>query len=108
MVEKLMNGMLTFAAKLSNQRHLGAIRNAFTMLLPVVVTGAFCTLISNVVCNVRPGYVSLANLPGMSWLSNLSPIFTAANYGTMNFISIGNDIFINTDICFIILLYFFI
>lgn len=48
MVEKLMNGMLTFAAKLSNQRHLGAIRNAFTMLLPVVVTGAFCTLISNV------------------------------------------------------------
>ena len=35
MVEKLMNGMLTFAAKLSNQRHLGAIRNAFTMLLPV-------------------------------------------------------------------------
>lgn len=30
MVEKLMNGMLTFAAKLSSQRHLGAIRNAFT------------------------------------------------------------------------------
>ncbi len=89
MVEKLMNGMLSFAAKLSNQRHLGAIRNAFTSLLPVVVTGAFCTLISNVVCNTRPGYVSVANLPGMSWLANLSPIFTAANYGTMNFISIG-------------------
>ena len=98
MVEKLMNGMLTFAAKLSNQRHLGAIRNAFTMLLPVVVTGAFCTLISNVVCNVRPGYVSLANLPGMSWLSNLSPIFTAANYGTMNFISIGIIILISLEI----------
>ena len=89
MVEKLMNGMLVFAAKLSSQRHLGAIRNAFTALLPVVVTGSFCTLISNVVCSVRPGFVSVANLPGMSWLGNLAPIFTAANYGTMNFISIG-------------------
>lgn len=95
MVEKLMNGMLVFAAKLSSQRHLGAIRNAFTALLPVVVTGSFCTLISNVVCNVRPGFVSLANLPGMSWLANLSPVFTAANYGTMNFITIGIIILIS-------------
>ncbi|MCI8536590.1 MAG: PTS sugar transporter subunit IIC [Hungatella sp.] len=89
MTEKIMNGLLIFAAKLSSQRHLQAIRNGFSELLPVVVTGAFCTLISNVVCNVRPGYISLANLPGMSWLGSLNPVFTAANYGTMSFITIG-------------------
>ena len=55
----------------------------------MVVTGAFCTLISNVVCNVRPGYISLANVPGMSWLASLNPVFAAANYGTMSFITIG-------------------
>ena len=89
MTEKIMNGLLVFAAKLSSQRHLAAIRNGFSSLLPVVVTGAFCTLISNVVCNVRPGYISLANVPGMSWLAGLNPVFTAANYGTMSFITIG-------------------
>ena len=89
MTEKIMNGLLVFAAKLSSQRHLQAIRNGFSSLLPVVVTGAFCTLISNVVCNVKPGYISLANLPGMAWLGGLNPVFTAANYGTMSFITIG-------------------
>ncbi len=100
MTEKIMNGLLIFAAKLSSQRHLQAIRNGFSELLPVVVTGAFCTLISNVVCNVRPGYISLANLPGMSWLGSLNPVFTAANYGTMSFITIGIVILIwNQGLC---------
>lgn len=89
MGEKMMNGMLVFATKLSSQRHLNAIKNAFTCLLPVIITGSFCTLISNVVCNTRPGFISLANVPGMGWLANLTPIFSAANYGTMNFITIG-------------------
>jgi len=95
MTEKIMNGLLAFAAKLSSQRHLQAIRNGFSSLLPVVVTGAFCTLVSNVVCNVRPGYISLANVPGMAWLGSLNPIFSAANYGTMSFITIGIVILIS-------------
>ncbi len=98
MKEKLMNGLLTLATKLSGQRHLAVIRNSFSKLLPVIIAGSFCTLMSNIVCNATPGYVSVANLPGMSWLSRLTPIFTAANYGTMNFIAIGITILISIEL----------
>ena len=57
--------------------------------MPIIIVGSVCTLISNVVCNTTEGYVSLANLPGMSWLASLRPIFDAANYGTMNMMAIG-------------------
>ena len=86
MKEKLMNGLMGFAMFLQNQRHFRAIKNAFSALLPIIIVGSFCTLFSNVVCNTNPGYFSLANVPGMSWLGNLGPLFTSANYGTMNFI----------------------
>ena len=89
MKEKLMNGLMGFAMFLQNQRHFRAIKNAFSALLPIIIVGSFCTLFSNVVCNTNPGYFSLANVPGMSWLENLGPLFTSANYGTMNFIAIG-------------------
>ena len=89
MKDKLMNGFLMFATKIQGQRHINAIKNGFTNLMPIIIVGSVCTLISNVVCNTTPGYVSLANLPGMSWLGSLSPIFNAANYGTMNMMAIG-------------------
>ena len=84
MKDKIMNGLMGFAMFLQNQRHFAAIKNAFSGLLPIIIVGSFCTLISNVVCNTNPGYLSLANVPGMAWLGSLSPMFTAANYGTMN------------------------
>ena len=89
MKDKLMNGFLLFATKIQNQRHINAIKNGFTNLMPIIIVGSVCTLISNVVCNTSEGYVSLANLPGMSWLGSLKPIFDAANYGTMNMMAIG-------------------
>jgi len=89
MKDKLMNGFLVFATKIQGQRHINAIKNGFTNLMPIIIVGSVCTLISNVVCNTTEGYVSLANLPGMSWLASLKPIFDAANYGTMNMMAIG-------------------
>lgn len=89
MKDKLMNGFLLFATKIQGQRHINAIKNGFTNLMPIIIVGSVCTLISNVVCNTTEGYVSLANLPGMSWLASLRPIFDAANYGTMNMLAIG-------------------
>ena len=74
---------------LQEQRHFAAIKNAFSSLLPIIIVGSFCTLISNVICNTNPGYLSLANVPGMAWLGNFNIMFTAANYGTMNFVAIG-------------------
>lgn len=89
MKDKMMNGFLLFATKIQGQRHINAIKNGFTNLMPIIIVGSVCTLISNVVCNTTEGYVSLANLPGMSWLASLRPIFDAANYGTMNMMAIG-------------------
>ena len=89
MKDKMMNGFLMFATKIQGQRHINAIKNGFTNLMPIIIVGSICTLLSNVVCNTTEGYVSLANIPGMSWLGSLKPIFDAANYGTMNMIAIG-------------------
>ena len=68
MKEKMMNGFLVFATKLQSQRHVSAIKNGFTTLMPIIIVGSFCTLFSNIVCNTTPGYVSVANIPGMAWL----------------------------------------
>ena len=89
MKEKFLNGLLGVATLLNSQRHLAAIKNAFTHLLPIIIIGSFCTLFSNVICSTAPGYLSLANVPGLSFLENLKPMFTAANYGTMTFLAIG-------------------
>ena len=89
MKDKLMDGLLNFAGKLQANRFMSSIKNGFTDLMPVIITGSFCTLISNVVLSVNPGYLSVANIPGMAWLNVLTPIFTAANYGTMNMLAIG-------------------
>lgn len=98
MKEKLMNGLMGFAMFLQNQKHFRAIKNAFSALLPIIIVGSFCTLFSNVVCNTTPGYFSLANVPGMSWLGNLAPMFTAANYGTMNFIAVGLVVLLSMEL----------
>ncbi|HIZ80284.1 MAG TPA: PTS transporter subunit EIIC [Candidatus Lachnoclostridium stercorigallinarum] len=98
MKEKLMNGLMGFAMFLQNQKHFRAIKNAFSSLLPIIIVGSFCTLFSNVVCNTTPGYFSLANVPGMSWLGNLAPMFTAANYGTMNFIAVGLVVLLSMEL----------
>ncbi len=98
MGEKLMNGFLTVAMKIQSQRHISAIKNGFTTLLPIIIVGSFCTLFNSVLCSTTPGYLSVANIPGMSWLANLSPIFTAANYGSMSMIAIGACILISMEL----------
>ena len=80
---------LKVASKISNQRHMTAIKNAFTALLPIIITGAFCTLFSNVVCSTTTTGISLAKIDGFAWLEELTPLFTAANYATLNFFTIG-------------------
>lgn len=98
MKEKAMNALLTFATKLQTQRHISAIKNGFTTLLPIIILGSFCTLFSNIVCNTTPGYVSVANLPGMAWLGSLKPMFDAANWGTMNLLALGACVLISMEL----------
>ncbi|MTI49311.1 PTS sugar transporter subunit IIC [Sporosalibacterium faouarense] len=89
MKEKFMNGMLAVATTMNGQRHLAAIRNSFMNLLPIIIIGSFCTLFTNVVTSTKEGFMSIANIPGMGFLENIQPMFTAANYATMNFLAIG-------------------
>lgn len=98
MKDKMMNGFLLFATKIQGQRHINAIKNGFTNLMPIIIVGSVCTLLSNVVCNTTEGYVSLANLPGMAWLGSLKPIFDAANYGTMNMMAIGVCVLVSMEL----------
>ncbi|NCB32906.1 MAG: PTS sugar transporter subunit IIC [Erysipelotrichia bacterium] len=95
MKDKIINILLTLATKMQSQRYFAAIKNAFSDLMPIIIAGSFCTLFQNAVCSVSKGFVSVANIPGMSWLNALSPIFSAANYGTMNFLTIGAVILIS-------------
>lgn len=81
--------LLVIAGKISNQKHMASIKNAFYTLMPVILTGAFCTLISNVVCSTTTEGISLAKLPGMSWLGIFTDLFAACNYATLNFFTIA-------------------
>jgi len=88
MNDKFMNGLLTLAGKMQSNRVLSAIKDGFIDNMPVVIMGSFCTLFQFIICTNAPGYISLANVPGMAWLVALTPIFTTANYGCMNFMAV--------------------
>jgi len=98
MNNKFTDALLNLAGKMQSNRWLGCIRDAFTQEMPIIIIGSFCTLFANVVCNTTPGYMSLANLPGMAWLGSLKPIFTAANYGTMTMLAIGICVLLSSDV----------
>lgn len=106
---KFMDGLLNLAGKMSSNSVLSAIKDAFIDNMPVVIVGAFCTLFTWVISTVggvsngQGGiikYISLANVGavqaadgswtgGLSFLQNLAPIWNAANYGCMNFMSVA-------------------
>ena len=98
MKDRFMNSMLAAATKLNNNRYLSAIRVAFAEMIPIIIVGSFCTLFSNVICTTTEGYFSLANVPGFSWLAVFKPLFTAANYATMNMLAIGIVILLSAKV----------
>lgn len=75
--------------KLAKQRYVSAIKDSFMNMMPLIICGSFAILFQNVICSTTPGFVSLANIPGMAWLSVLSPMFATINYACMNFMAIG-------------------
>lgn len=98
MKDKLMEGLLRFAAVLQGNKYMSAIKNGFIALLPITICGAFCTLILNVVCSTTTKGISLAKVDGFAWLEQLSPMFKAANYATLNFMAIGLVIVIAVEL----------
>lgn len=64
-MERFTKALLMVPVKISVQRHMTTIKNAFTALLPIIITGAFYTLFSNVVYSTTTIGVSLTKVPGM-------------------------------------------
>lgn len=98
MGEFITEKLLIAATKMSSQRHMMAIKHAFAALLPIIITGAFCVLFTNVVCSTTTTGLSLAKLPGLAWLANFSGIFNAAYYASLNFLSILAVILIASEL----------
>ena len=90
--------LLMIANKVSNQKHMSAIKNSFSTLMPVIITGAFCTLIMNVLLSTTTTGISLAKVNGFAWLEYLTPIFSAANYATLNFFTMGAVVLIGLEL----------
>lgn len=99
MKEKLMDSLLKVSTKIQNQKYMTAIKNGFTIMLPLIIIGSFCTLFTNVICSTKEGALSLANIPGMDWLALLNPIFSTVNYATMNLLAIYAVVLIAYELC---------
>lgn len=98
MKDKMIEAILKVAEKLQTNRYMSAIRNAFTALLPITICGAFSVLFTSVVCTPNEKGLSLANFEILRWLENLNPMFDAAYYATLNFLTIGLIILIAMEL----------
>ena len=83
--DKLMNKMNTIAYKVSSNKYLFAIREAFVSNMPLIITGSFATLFSSVLCSTTSG---LAQFDTFTFLADYAPLFTSINYATMNLMAI--------------------
>lgn len=83
------------ATKINGYKYIIAIKNAFTALIPVIITGAFATLFSNMVFDSTNG---LAQIDALAFLEGLKPISQAINYATMNMLTISAVFLIGLEI----------
>jgi PTS system cellobiose-specific IIC component len=83
------------AYKINELKYIIAIKNAFSMLLPVIITGAFATLFSNMVFDSTNG---LAQFEALRFLEQMKPITQAINYATMNLMTISAVFLIGIEV----------
>lgn len=55
MIDRITEFLVPIASKMTAQRHLSAIREAFIGLMPLIIIGSFMVLINNVVLSNDPG-----------------------------------------------------
>ncbi len=79
----------------SSQKQMSAIKNAFTTLMPIIITGSFAVLLKSVILDPKTG---LAAIPMFSFLAALQPIAAAIQYATINFMTIGAIFFISSEL----------
>ena len=48
-----MDRLLNISTKIQNQKYMTAIKNGFTIMLPLIIIGSFCTLFTNIICSTK-------------------------------------------------------
>lgn len=92
---KFVNVLNSIAYKINSYKYIIAIKNTFTLLLPIVITGAFATLFSNMVFDSTNG---LAQIGWLSWLETLRPLSEMINYATMNLMGLAAVFLLGNEI----------
>lgn len=93
--EKLIEKLGASAEFINNLKYIMVIKQAFVLLMPVIITGAFAILINNVVLSADIG---LAKYGPFAFLAELSPIMSSISYATLNFLTIGAVFFIGLEL----------
>lgn len=79
--------LMAFGMWVSNNKYLGAIRDAFMEFMPFTIIGAIGTLWTSVIVNASTGLGAL--IPAVMKLEFLNPVFSALNFATIGCISLG-------------------
>ncbi|MBR4162458.1 MAG: PTS sugar transporter subunit IIC [Solobacterium sp.] len=79
--------LMAFGMWVSNNKYLGAIRDAFQEFMPFTIIGAIGTLWTSVIVNSSTGLGAL--IPAVMGLEFLNPIFSALNFATIGCISLA-------------------
>lgn len=93
--EKVTNGINIVAAKVSSNKYINAIKDAFIINMPLIFAGSFATLFSSVLCNPKSG---LAQFAAFSFLADYASLFSTINYACLNFIAIYICYFIASEL----------
>ncbi|WKF85893.1 PTS sugar transporter subunit IIC [Lacticaseibacillus pantheris] len=80
---KFIDGLSSFAGKLSSNNYIMAVRDAFAGSIPLTITAAFFLLVNNVLLAPKTGF--LRSMPGHE---QIMAIGTQAYNGTLGFLTI--------------------
>lgn len=84
--QKITDGLIKVGVKLSENKYLSAIKDAFVEFMPLTIIGSVAVLWSNVICNESTGLGAIWK-PIMA-LSFLNPMFNAVNFATIGCIAL--------------------
>ncbi|MGM9973937.1 MAG: PTS sugar transporter subunit IIC, partial [Clostridiaceae bacterium] len=82
LMDTMENTLMPIAGKISGNRYLNAIRDGFTLALPLIIIGAMFLLVANIPIKGYPEF--MAGIFGASWADFFNTVFNA----TMNLMTI--------------------
>ncbi len=77
MLEKVLGPITTW---MNSNKYVCAIRDAFTIMMPIVIVGSFALLFNIYICSST----GLAKYESLSWLANYSKMFSTVNYACIS------------------------